>query len=156
MCLFSRRRSALPLSVSRLPTRCTRNQQDHRSADVHRLQRATHKGWARYLESSGILTWLATRTSSSLMAALPPSFDSAPDQQRKNLVNFILLLWFFDSVKTKPKHGSSALSLAVQRATRSQSGSSLSKIISLEGFLKNLDRDNTRYNVAWTLASPVF
>ena len=45
---------------------------------------------------------------------------------------------------------------AQQQVTRSPSGSSSSKIISLEGFLKNLDRDNTHYDIAWTLASPVF
>ena len=45
--------------------------------------------------------------------------------------------------------------LAALRA--SPSGSSWSsKLISVEGFLENLERDNTIYDYAWTLASPVF
>ena len=50
------------------------------------------------------------------------------------------------------------LALALLAALRaSPSGSSWSsKLISVEGFLKNLERDNTRYDYAWTLASPVF
>ena len=52
------------------------------------------------------------------------------------------------------------LALALLAALRaSPSGSSWSwssKLISVEGFLKNLERDNTIYDYAWTLASPVF
>lgn len=40
------------------------------------------------------------------------------------------------------------------QAVRSPSGSSSSMVIS--GFLENLERDNTQYDIAWTLAGPVF
>ena len=47
--------------------------------------------------------------------------------------------------------------LAALRASSPSGSSSLSsKLISVEGFLKNLKRDNDIYDYAWTLASPIF
>jgi len=80
--------AALPLlSVSKLPKRCTYNQQEHSLADVHRLGRATHKGWVRYRKSPGMPTWLAMRTAHRLTGGVHhPGFRCKRSSPTKNYI----------------------------------------------------------------------